>query len=179
VDNLLDLDHQKHVTLSWTLNARSVIETFERNTSSLDDRLKAMEAAAALSYPVRAVIMPIIAIPDWEAIYRDFLSDLLSRVQLQRITLGSICSYPQAMRLTEQKLGRDNPIAHLLDRRQNRMPDGRLRFPKGLREEAYRHLIKTIRRRDANVEIGLCLEEPSVFKSLDLAGSVGRCNCVW
>jgi len=178
VGNLLDLDHRGHAILSWTLNPSAVIETFEENTPSLEDRLAVMEAAAQASYPIRAVVVPIIPIARWEAIYREFLSDLLSRVRLQRITLGSICSYPQAMRLTEQKLGRENPISVQLDRRQSRMSDGRARFPQELREEVYRHLLRTIRQQDGDVEIGPCLEEPPMFDSLDMRDSVGRCNCV-
>ena len=137
-----------------------------------------MEAAAEAGYPVRAVVMPILPIAGWEAIYHEFLADVLSRVRLQRITLGSICSYPQAIRLTEQKLGRQNPISAQLERRQDRMSDGRTRFPRELRESVYRHLLDVIRQEDAEVEIGLCLEEPSMFDSLDLGDSIGRCNCV-
>ncbi|NQT14278.1 MAG: hypothetical protein HQ582_16095 [Planctomycetes bacterium] len=71
--------------------------------------------------------MPIIPIAGWRQIYQEFLADLLSRVPLRRITLGSICSYPQAMRLTERKLGRENLISVQLA--QSRLPDGRARFP--------------------------------------------------
>ena len=176
VGNLSDLDHQGHAILSWTVNPGAVIEAFEKNTPPVEKRLTAMETAAEAGYPVRAVVMPIIPIPGWEAIYGEFLTDLLSRVRLQRITLGSICSYPQAMRLTEQRLGQENPISAKLDRR--RMSDGRARFPQGLREEVYRYLLQVIRERNADVEIGLCLEEPSMFDTLDMGDSVGRCNCV-
>ncbi len=178
VDNLLDLNHKGHAILSWTVNPESVIEMFEKNTPPVEKRIAAMEAAAEAGYPVRAVVMPIIPISGWEAIYGEFLTDLLSRVRLQRITLGSICSYPQAMRLTEQKLGRKNPISAQLDRCRSRMSDGRARFPQGLREEVYRYLLQVIRERNADVEIGLCLEEPSMFDSLDMGNSMGRCNCV-
>ena len=178
VGNLLDLEHRGRAILSWTLNPSAVVKTFEENTPSLEDRLAAMEAAAEAGYRIRAVVMPIIPIAGWEAIYHEFFADLLSCVRLQRITLGSICSYPQAMRLTEQKLGRENPISARLERRQGRMFDGRARFPRELRESVYRYLLKVIRQEDAEVEIGLCLEEPSMFDSLAMGDSIGRCNCV-
>lgn len=178
VGNLLDLEHRGHAILSWTLNAPAIIEAFEKDTPSLEDRLAAMETAAEAGYPVRAVVMPIIPIDGWEATYCDFLTDVMSRVRLQRITLGSICSYPQAMRLTEQKLGRQNPISAQLERRQSRMSDGRARFPRKLRESVYRHLLRVIRQPDAEVEIGLCLEERLMFDSLAMSDSIGRCNCV-
>ncbi|MFC1596329.1 radical SAM protein [Planctomycetota bacterium] len=178
VGNLLDLDHRGHAILSWTVNARAIIEAFEENTPLLEDRLAAMDAAAQAGYPIRAVVMPIIPVAGWETIYHEFLADLLSRVHLHRVTLGSICSYRQALRLTEQKLGRENPISTKLERRQGDMSDGRVRFPRELRESVYRHLLDVIRQVDAEVEIGLCLEEPSMFDSLDMDDSIGRCNCV-
>ena len=176
VENLLDLDHRGHAILSWTVNPAPIIEMFEKKTPPLEKRIAAMEAVSRAGYPVRAVVMPIIPIADWLSAYKKFLTTLLSRVRLQRITLGSICSYAQAMRLTEQKLGPDNPISEQLDR--DRMGDGRIRFPQKLREDVYRHLVRTIRRHDKTVEIGLCLEDPMMFSKLGMEGSVGRCNCV-
>lgn len=178
VANLLDLDHRGHSILSWTLTPQAVVEAFEPSTPVLEERIRAMEACARASYPLRAVVMPIIPLPDWETIYTEFLNDLLARVRLSRITLGSICSYPQAMCLTEQKLGRDNPISTHLDRRRRGKSDGRTRFPRELREKVYRHLLSHIQRFDANLEVGLCLEEEYMFAALGMRASLGRCNCV-
>jgi len=178
VSNLIDLEHKGHAILSWTVNPAAIVDTFERNTVPVADRLAAMEAAAEAGYPVRAVLMPIIPLPDWETIYGGFLKTLLSRIRLQRLTLGSICSYPQAVRLMEQKLGPRNPISLMLDTGHRKTPDGRARFPQALREQVYRHLIQTIRHTAPNLEIGLCLEEHSMFHSLGMEESMGRCNCV-
>ena len=177
VTNLLDLEHGGHTVLSWTLNPLEIIDRFETNTPKLEDRIAAMEAAAQAGYPIRAVVMPIIPISGWESIYGAFVASLLHRVRPQRITLGSICSYPQAMRLMERKIGRDNEISARVDRR-GRISDGRIRFPEGIREKVYRYLVHAIRRLDRDVEVSLCLEDPSMFRSLDLEEGLGRCNCV-
>ena len=131
-----------------------------------------MEACADAGYPVRAVVMPIIPLPEWETIYSEFLRHLLGRVRLARITLGSICSYPQAMRLTQQKLGPENSISSQLDRRRNGKSDGRSRFPRDLREKVYRHLLDLIQRLAPSLEVGLCLEEPWMFDTLGLKASL-------
>jgi len=73
-----------------------------------------MRRCAQAGYPVRAVVMPIIPVADWEADYGRFMAALLESVPLSRITLGSICSYPQAQRLMELKLGKDNAVSSLL-----------------------------------------------------------------
>jgi spore photoproduct lyase len=122
--------------------------------------------------------MPIIPLPEWKTIYADFLSHLLGRVRLARITLGSICSCPQAMQLTEQKLGPDNSISSQVDRRRNEKSDGRTRFPRELREKIYRHLLDLIQRLVPSLEVGLCLEEEWMFDTLGMKASLGRCNCV-
>jgi hypothetical protein len=74
-----------------------------------------------------------------------------------------------------------NPISVQLAttvRGQHDVSDGRIRFPKTLREEVYRHLIATIHRNAPDVEIALCLEDRAMFDALGLQKGAGRCNCV-
>jgi len=115
VDNLLDLDHNNHTILSWSLNPPQVADAFESNVPTIAHRMKAMQKCANASYPVRAVIMPIILIKGWQEVYSTFLTDLLQTLPLQRVTLSQICSYSLAMQLTEQKLGKCNPISDQLE----------------------------------------------------------------
>jgi DNA repair photolyase len=178
VENLLDLDHAGHTILSWTVNAPDVVRDFETNTPNVMARIDAMRQCANAGYPVRAVLMPIIPVADWPTVYSRFLTTLLESVPLSRITLGSICSYPQAQRLMERKLGKENAISSLLDRGPAKSEDGRLRFNRSTREDVYRHLIECIRQIRPDVEVGLCLEDKAMFTSLDLQRNIGRCNCV-
>lgn len=135
-----------------------------------------MQKCAAAGYRLRAVIMPIIPVEGWQEIYADFLESLLAAVPLSRITLGQICSYPAALQLTQRKLGPNDPISRLL--RKGKSKDGRTRFPVRLRIEVYGHLIDTIMRLQPGLEIGLCMEEATVFHALDMQAAVDRCNCV-
>ena len=114
VENLLDLNHAGRTILSWTVNAPEVAHRFERNTPNVMARIDAMRRCARAGYPVRAVVMPIIPAADWQETYGRFMVTLLESVPLSRITLGSICSYPQAQRLMELKLGKQNTISTLL-----------------------------------------------------------------
>ena len=179
VQNLLDLNHADNTILSWTVNAPEVVRDFESNTPDVTDRIDAMRQCAQAGYPVRAVLMPIIPVNDWPAIYGRFVNSLLASVPLSRITLGSICSYPQAQRLMELKLGRENVISSQLDRGPAKSDDGRLRFSHSTRENVYRYLIECVRQVRPHLEIGLCLEDEAMFTSLGLQESVGRCNCVF
>ena len=177
VENLTDLDHGGHTTLSWSLNPAETIAAFEAGTPPLAERLRAMKRCAGAGYPVRAVVMPIIPVPGWQQSYEGFLDGLLEGVPLERITLGGICSYRAARGLMERRLGRSNAITDAFDPN-GPSPDGRLRYPAHLRVELYQHMIRIIRSRAPDLAIGLCLEEEHVFQSLGLTDAIGRCNCV-
>jgi spore photoproduct lyase len=177
VENLLDLRHEGHTILSWSLNPAEVIAAFEAGTPPLTKRLEAMKRCAEAGYPVRAVVMPIVPLPGWEQAYAAFLETLLAEVPLDRITLGGICSYPAARGLLEHRVGRPNAISDAFDP-SGPSPDGRLRYPAHLRMRLYRHMVQIIRSRAPGLGIGLCLEEEPVFRSLGLMESIGRCNCV-
>ncbi len=176
VGNLLYLDHRGHTILSWSLNPPEIASTFELGVASTEERVRALQKCAEAGYPARAVIMPIIPIEGWQNIYTRFLKNLLQSVPLDRITLGQICSYSGALKLTERKLGRDNPISKQLEKVKSN--DGRIRFPPELRIKVYRHLIDTINELQPQLHIGLCMEESRTFEALNMEGAIGHCNCV-
>jgi len=177
VENLIDLDHHQHAVLSWSLNPSEVSSAFERNVPSPDERITAMQKCTDAGYPLRAVIMPIIPIEGWQKIYTNFIDSFLTSVPLERITLGQICSYPGALKLTEQKLGKKNPISNQLEKKKSN--DGRVRFPFKLRIDVYRYLIDAIKKLKPELHIGLCMEEHQIFKALNMESAIGDCNCVF
>jgi len=176
VDNLIDLDHQGHTILSWSLNPDEISDAFESNVPTPKERIAAMRKCADVGYPLRAVIMPIVPIGGWQNIYTSFLESLLKSVPLERITLGQICSYSGALRLTERKLGKNNPISKMLGAGKSK--DGRIRFPIKERIKVYRYLVDTIRKLQPQLQVSLCLEETELFKALDMENTIGCCNCV-
>jgi len=178
VENLLDLDHRGHSILSWSLNPSEVCKAFETNTPAVADRIEAMRRCTEAGYPVRAVIMPIIPVLDWDVVYESFIEDLLTRVQLDRITLGGICIYRSAQDLMEHKLSKNNLISQSLAPKGSHPSDGRLRYPLGKRIEMYGHLVRTIHRIAPGLQVALCLEEKATFHGLGLLESIGQCNCV-
>ena len=176
VENLLDLNHNGHTILSWTLHPPEISEQFEPNTPPIVERIHTMRQCADASYPVRAVLMPLIPIAGWIELYEKFLIQLLSEIPIQRLTIGAICSYQGAHQLMNHKIGHHNVIAENM--RQAKSEDGRMRYPEELREKGYRHLIQTAKRIRPDLEIGLCLEIDRMFETLDLQDAIGRCNCV-
>jgi len=177
VDRLLDLHHNGHTILSWSLLPPEVSLRFEGNVPSVEDRIGSMQRCAARGYPIRAVIMPIILVDDWEAIYARFLRRLLTSVPLQRLTLGGICIYRSARNLMERKLGTDNEVSRHIDK-EAVAGDGRVRYPRRLRTMAYDHLMRVALDIRRDLEVALCLEENEVWQELGISERLGRCNCV-
>ena len=177
VDRLLDLPHEGHTTLSWSLNPPAVARLFEDNVPLVEARIGAMERCAKVGYPVRAVIMPIILLPGWEDEYETFLRDLLTRVPIERLTLGGICSYRHALHLMECRLGSDNAISQNLLPKSN-TGDGRIRYAPESRVRAYDTMLAVVREIRPDLETALCLEEPTVWQRIHERWKLGRCNCV-
>ncbi|MBI2166348.1 MAG: hypothetical protein HYU29_08115 [Chloroflexi bacterium] len=177
VDRLLELEHQGHTILSWSVNPPEVSAAFEGNAPSVDDRLEAMRRVAQRGYPVRAVMMPIIPIQGWEDIYTAFTQRLIETVPLQRLTLGGICIYRGARALMERKMGPDNAISVHIDNDTSQIGDGRARYSPQLRNTAYTLIIEAAQRLRPDLELALCLEEKAVWQSTGLRRP-GRCNCV-
>ena len=176
--NVLDLDHRGKTVLCWSLNPPAVRRDYEAVTPSVETRIQAMEQCAAAGYPLRVMLMPIVPIPEWQQHYDEFLEQLLTRVKLDRLTLGGVCSYGPALSLMERKLGPDNLISRSLSVVNNPPGDGRARYPLELRGAIYGHLLRTIRRLQPDLVCSLCMENEALAGSLGLAGNIGRCNCV-
>ncbi len=177
VDRLLDLEHRGHSILSWSVNPPEVSEVFEENVPSIDERLEAMRLVTERGYPVRAIMMPVIPIDGWRDAYAAFTERLLRTVAIQRLTLGGICIYRGARYLMERKMGMGNAVSERIDAGSAMAGDGRARYSRDLRHEAYSLIIETARRLRPDLEIALCLEERALWESTGLVGSMGRCNC--
>ena len=175
VERLLGLEHREHSILSWSVNPPEISTLFEENVPSIDERLDAMRRVVESGYPVRAIMMPIIPVEGWQDLYTQFTRRLLE-IPIERLTLGGICIYRGARDLMERKMGRRNVISEQLDSTFV-AGDGRVRFPRMVRQEVYSTIIEAARSLRPDLEIALCLEEQALWESTGLADNMGRCNC--
>lgn len=145
--DLLDLEHNGHMILSWSLpSPPAIAEEFEPDTPSIEERLVAIEKCAAAGYPVRANLMPLIPADGWKDLYEGFIVHLTKRVPLARLTMGGVCSYKTARTLMNGKLGEGNVINQEMRASNGKPTDGRIRYSEDLRRELYSHLVGVIRK---------------------------------
>ena len=175
VDNLLGLEHRGHTVVSWSVNPQEVCSRFEALAPPLAERLAAATRCADAGYPVRFLIMPLVAVRDWSEQYAQVVEQIFDAVAPERITLGGICSFGTAARLTGQHGA--SCIADAMGDRGD-SADGRQRYSRETRVEMYRSIIRAIRQRDVRVPIGLCLEEREVWQAAGLDPAHVQCNCI-
>jgi spore photoproduct lyase len=76
VDSLLELPHNGHTRIRFSVNADYVIRQFEPSTSSFDERIEAAAKVARAGYPLGFIIAPIIWYDGWETGYAELLEKL-------------------------------------------------------------------------------------------------------
>ncbi|MEW6236279.1 MAG: hypothetical protein AB1656_12910, partial [Candidatus Omnitrophota bacterium] len=116
-----------------------------------------------------------IPIDHWQEVYEQFITELLKKINLQRITLGGICSYKTAQSLMNQKISPNNSIQRNLSRHPSE--DGRMRYSPEMRIKIYSALIAAIRSQKPDLTISLCMENMDVVKAVNLLCNLGKCVC--
>ncbi|TAH74727.1 MAG: spore photoproduct lyase [Anaerolineaceae bacterium] len=76
VDTLLNLDHNGHTEIRFSLNTPTIIEQYEHSTSALKKRIEASIKVSKAGYPTGYLIAPVFIYDKWKEEYRDLLSEI-------------------------------------------------------------------------------------------------------
>lgn len=76
VDSLLNIEHNGHTEIRFSINTSSVIEQYEHITASRDKRIEASMKVAKAGYPTGFLIAPVFIYPNWKEEYHDLLLEL-------------------------------------------------------------------------------------------------------
>lgn len=76
VDSLLDIPHNNHTRFRFSINSKYVINNFEHNVSSLEERFLAAEKMAKAGYPLGFIVAPIVLHENWEREYTELFQGL-------------------------------------------------------------------------------------------------------
>lgn len=83
VDTLLNLTHNNHTEIRFTLNTNTVINNYESNTPSLDKRIEASRKTLESGYPTGFIIAPVFIYEGWKTDYHNLLYDLENKLPKQ------------------------------------------------------------------------------------------------
>jgi spore photoproduct lyase len=179
IDNLLTIEPNSRTIVSWSLNSKSAIETYEPGTASLDERINAARLCQNHGYRIRIRIDPAIFHPDWQCGYAELVKKVFAALRPENITLGMLRLLPGHLRLAVSAYG--NRAKTLSQHKLiSGATDNKLRYPPHQRLEFYTYLIDIIRSIDKQVSISLCRETPEIWESLKDRCDRLKCNCqVW
>ena len=79
VDELLNLKHNKKLTIRMSVNPEEIINKVEFGTSRLKGRIDAINKLAEADYPIGILIAPVILVENWKELY----TELIQRLNLE------------------------------------------------------------------------------------------------
>ncbi|KOA20107.1 spore photoproduct lyase [Clostridium homopropionicum DSM 5847] len=80
IDSLLNLEHNGHTEIRFSLNTASIIKQYEHATASSINRIEASIKVAEAGYPTGFLIAPVFIYPNWKEEYHDLLMELRNRL---------------------------------------------------------------------------------------------------
>lgn len=163
IEELVDLDPQGRVVVSWSLTPPRVVAREEPGTTSFQARLAAAARCQAAGYRVGFHFDPLVDYDGCEEDYREAIVALAATVDMHRVawvSLGSLRVTSQLRRIIRER----HPGSRVLVAEQVRVRDGKWRVFQARRVAVYRRLTAWLRAAAPDVPLYLCMEPPAVWE---------------
>jgi len=164
VDDILNLNHNSHTVVSWSLNTDYIIRSEEHGTAPLNRRLIAMKKVFEAGYLIGLHFDPMILYDAWQRDYSQLIGDIFSHVSSERIawiSIGSLRFNPEMKRMIEIHY----PHTRITSQEMITGDDGKMRYVKPLRIEMYRHLYRELKNHiREDTPVYLCMERWDVWE---------------
>ena len=171
ITNLLNHSDPTNIIASWSLNPQTITEREEKGTPSLIQRLEAARACLEKGYRIGFHFDPIILIPGWEEAYKqmiDIICDTIPVNKLEWISLGSFRYRPSLKSVIKDR----HPETRLFTSEHLPSKDGKFRYLRPLRNQAYEKIRGFLTARSKELNIYLCMETREIWE--DVTGKTPR-----
>ncbi|HWP57417.1 MAG TPA: hypothetical protein VNL14_05985 [Candidatus Acidoferrales bacterium] len=165
VENLLDLDPNERIVVSWSMNPERVVAADEHRTASLEERIWAARRCQEAGYKLGFHFDPMIEYPGWEEDYRSMVEKIFAAVDFRRVawlSMGVLRQTPGLRRAMRERF----PQTRLLTGEQVFCPDGKFRYFQPLRVAMYRKMLGWIRALAPLPPVYLCMESRAVWEQV-------------
>lgn len=158
---LFELEPCSNVIISFSVNNHSAARKYEAGAAPVTSRLRTAGILKQKGWRVRIRIDPMI-----KGYSYTHLAKSVAKLRPELITLGTLRAEPHLLAIMKNGLFSEleKPV----------VPQGLARYPLVVREQLYRQVLQIL---DGVCPVGLCEEEPSVWKMLGLTKSTPVCNC--
>ena len=165
VENLIGLDHQDKVVVSWSLGTEGMVRRDEPGTIPVASRLSAAARVEEDGYLLGFHFDPIIYYENWEDDYRRLLDNLFESVDQENVIWVSLGCFRFPPALKEVVSKRSNRTRIFLDEFIP-CPDGKMRYLRPVREEIYGRMREWLMERAPSTEIYLCMESSLMWENV-------------
>lgn len=131
IDSILSINNWipfNNTEISFSLNPEEIITTYEKWIAPLPARIKAINTLLDKNYKVWLRFLPLLPIPNYENIYKDFLTKLKKEIDIKKVHSIFIASliYNQWDFKTMQKKNPDSSLWNFVELHENwlvKLPD--------------------------------------------------------
>lgn len=167
INNLLKINAQKHVIISFSLNSVEVASKWEKAPKVID-RINAAKRLYDTGYQVRVRIDPMVPIINWQKSYISLVNEIFKNFIPERITLGSLRGLQSTINNS-----RDISWTKYLIETSN----WGKKVDIGHRLAMYSVIKNYLKKKYDFTKIALCKETIEVWHKLDMDFNKIKCNC--
>lgn len=80
IDSLLDLNHNNHTEIRFSINTPRIISIHEHHTASADKRIEAAIKLAKAGYKIGFIIAPVFLYENWQDEYRELIKSIKEKL---------------------------------------------------------------------------------------------------
>ena len=169
VEHLLDLTHNGHTIVNWTVSCDTVARAIEKKTPTMEDRIQAAAKCQEAGYTVRFRFSPIIPVKNWRDENREMIAKLFAEVKPDLITMDVLgwMSAKQIEAAIDMSLF-DDEYRELVEQmaEEGVVNSGKQIFPHSARLKVYRFFIEEVRRVNEETPIAICMETKEMWEEL-------------
>lgn len=165
IENLLNHPDPKNIIVSWSLNPQAIIDKEEKGTPGLIQRLESARACLEKGYRIGFHFDPIILIPGWEEAYQQLVNivcDILPIDKVEWVSLGSFRYRPSLKSIIKNR----HPETRLFTSEHLPSKDGKFRYLRPLRNQAYETIRGYLMSRSQKLNIYLCMETREIWEGV-------------
>lgn len=185
VDDILNLPHNGHTIVAWSMNNESVSRKFEIGAPPFLRRLNAAQKVQDVGYPVRVRLDPIVPFDGWQKAYAKTVKIIFENIRPERITLGTL-RFEKGFYDQRNSIFTSGPeLPAILEGMQpmfesklmgsGKASVGKYSYSEEQRIDIFAFIINEIRKY-SDCRIALCKESGRVWDDLGLEKS--KCSCV-
>ena len=187
VDEILDLPHNGHTIIAWSINNEMVSRKFEIGAPSFQRRLAAARKVQEAGYPLRLRLDPIVPYNGWRMGYAGTIKCIFEQVEPERITIGTLRFEEGFYKIRNNIFNTGPELPGYLDEMvpmfeprkiegRNKPMIGKYSFTEDKRTEIFDFVINEIRKY-SDCKIALCKESAVVWQRLGLNSDACECAC--